>query len=77
MKQRLTYTKKDQNKSIFMEGNKKQNQKTKVRVSGLDHAHPWTSLHVYNPAYMRKQDYVHVGSAIETLAKSTATQKTK
>ena len=45
----------------------------KIRVSELDHAHTWTSLHAHNQACARSQDYAHVGFSPETLA----TQKLK
>ena len=33
------------------------------------------ALRTHNPAYIRNQDYTHMGFSLETLAINTATQK--
>ena len=45
----------------------KAKQTKKIRVSGQRLMHARTSLHTYNQACIRGQDYAYTGSCLETL----------
>ena len=54
-------------KQKYTSENKSKDKRNTIRVSGLVHAHAWTTLRAHNQACVPKQDYAHVGFRIETL----------